>query len=458
MQKNEVYKTLIEDLTSEGNGVCRIDGMAVFVPHTAIGDRIEVKIVKVLKQYAFGIVNKILEPSPYRIEEDCNLKSCGGCMFRHISYNSELAWKEKLVKDVFQRIGKLSPEILPILRCENRCRYRNKAQYPFSVDKNGIPVIGFYAKRSHCVISVEDCLLQPELFSKIAETVRSYAEKNKISIYNENTCTGILRHLYLRQGYHTGEVMICLIVRKQSERIFKGLISKLTEKFHEIKSIVMNVNPEKTNVILGKKTITLWGKDTITDIMCGNIITISPQSFYQVNTFQAERLYRIAKKFANLTGEELLLDLYCGAGTIGLSMADSVKSLIGVEIIPEAIENAKENAKQSNILNAEFICGDAGEIAKKLVNEGMKPDVIVVDPPRKGCDNVAIQTIVDMQPSRIVMISCNPATAARDCSLFSEMGYSVDKVQPVDLFAGTGHVECVVLMSRSEKDLISRNS
>ncbi len=333
---------------------------------------------------------------------------------------------------------------------EEPFHYRNKAQYPVAVEADGKPVCGFYAKRSHRVIPVRDCQLQPVLFQQVLDVILQYVAEKSISVYQEETGTGILRHVYLRQGWHTGELMVCLVVRKPIERQLKGLIERLTTAFPQVKSIVMNCNPARTNVILGEKNVLLWGSETITDILCGNRISLSPHAFYQVNTEQAERLYGIAKEFAALQGTERLLDLYCGAGTIGLSMADAAASVLGVEIVPQAVENAKENARQSGISNAEFLCGDAGTVAQKLEQEQLQPDVIVVDPPRKGCDQNALDAMAKMQPERIVMISCHPATAARDCAVLQEMGYVVQKVQPVDLFPGTGHVECVVLMSRKQ--------
>lgn len=450
MKKNDIFETEIMDMTTEGSGVCRVDNMAVFVPHTAVGDRIRVRIVKVLKSYAFGIVEELLEPSADRIAPACGLSQCGGCLFQHITYDAELRVKEKAVQDAFIRLGKLSPEFLPILGAESRTRYRNKAQYPFALDKTGQPILGFFARRSHRVISVKDCLLQPELFGKIAGTVLEFVRRNSISVYNESSGKGDMRHLYLRCGQHSGEVMVCFIVRKPIRKKLMPLVEILTEQYPQIKSISMNCNPKKTNVILGDSTETLWGKDTITDTMCGNAVDLSPESFYQVNTIQAERLYGAAKEFAQLTGKERLLDLYCGAGTIGLSMADAVSELVGVEIVPEAVENAKENAARAGVKNAAFFCGDAGSIAGKLAEQGTAPDVIVVDPPRKGCDEAALWAMVQMQPERIVMISCNATTAARDCAMLSRIGYAAERVQPVDLFPGTGHVETVCLMSRVE--------
>ncbi len=451
MKKNDTFEAEIIDLTMEGNGVCRIDGMAVFVPNTAVGDRIRVKVVKALKNYAFGIVDEILVPSADRITPVCPLKNCGGCVFQHVSYAAELRVKEKAVQDAFTRIGKLSPEFLPIIGGENQTRYRNKAQYPFALDKDGKPIMGFYAKRSHRVIPVTDCLLQPELFGEIAAAVLAFVQKGAVTVYDEVQGSGELRHLYLRCGEHSGEVMVCLIVRNAIRRKLMPLAEILRSKFPQIRSICMNVNPKQTNVILGDRTETLWGEPVIRDIMCGVEVELSPESFYQVNTPQAERLYGVAREFAQLTGKERLLDLFCGTGTIGLSMVADVRELIGVEIVPEAIENARKNAARAGVENAQFLCGDAGEIAEQIAAAGESPDVIVVDPPRKGCDAAAIAAMVKMQPKRIVMISCNPATAARDCAALVQEGFDVERVQPVDLFTRTGHVETVVLMSRAEK-------
>lgn len=447
LQKNEIYEAEITGMTTEGSGVARIDGMAVFVPMTAVGDKLRVKIVKVLKSYAFGIIEELLSPAQSRCEADCPVfRQCGGCVFRHVTYEEELRYKENFVRDAFTRIGKLSPEFEPILGDDSRCGYRNKAQYPVAM-QNGKLVCGFYARHSHRVIPFTGCLLQPKIFTEILEYLMPALQKSGISAYDEQTHTGLLRHIYLRQGYHSGEISLCFVVRKTIRRQVKGILQEIQTKFPEIKSITESVNPEKTNVIMGKTADILAGKAVISDTMCGNAIEISPQSFYQVNTKQAERLYRIAKEYAKLQGGELLLDLYCGAGTIGLSMADRAEKLIGAEVIPEAIENAKQNAARNGVENAEFLCGDAGEVAKQLLESGTLPNVVVVDPPRKGCDMTTIDAISKMNPRRIVMISCNPSTAARDAAEFANRGYAVEKVRAVDLFPGTSHVECVVLMS-----------
>lgn len=448
MDKNQIVTLEITDITSEGNGVGRADGMAVFIPETAVGDIIEARIVKVLKNYAYGKVEKIVKPSADRIEIDCKyFPKCGGCSLRHISYDSELKIKEKFVYDAFTRIGNINTEFLPILGCDLPDKYRNKAQYPVGTVNNKL-VYGFYAKRSHRIISGSECKLLPDIFDHIASDVIEFALQNNIKGYDENTGRGLLRHIFIRQGFHSKEIMVCFVVTKALAIKFTRLCEVLTEKYQDIKSIVMNINPENTNVILGKKTVTLWGKNEIQDIMCGNKINISPEAFYQVNTNQAEKLYAVAANLADFKGNEILLDLYCGAGTIGLSMASKVKKLIGVEIIPQAVKNAMENARSSNIFNSEFICSDAGKAAAKLKESGIIPDIIILDPPRKGCDNLTLDSVLQMNPKKIIMVSCNPATAARDCSYLCQNGYIAEKIQSVDMFPRTIHVETVCLLSK----------
>ncbi|MDE5768265.1 MAG: 23S rRNA (uracil(1939)-C(5))-methyltransferase RlmD [Oscillospiraceae bacterium] len=449
LQKNEMYETEITGMTAEGNGVCRIDGFAVFVPMTAIGDKLKIKIVKVLKNYAFGILHELLTPGAGRVDPDCPVfRQCGGCTFRHVDYSTELRYKSGFVQDTFDRIGKLHPVFEPILGSPETFHYRNKAQYPVAM-QNGKLVCGFYAKHSHRIIPYTACSLHPEIFREILEYLLPVLQKAYVSAYDEQAHTGELRHIYLRKGYHSGEIMLCFVTRV-SIRKKLNFLPALKEKFPEVISICESVNPAKTNVIMGKNVTVLAGQNFITDTMCGNQIRISPQSFYQVNTAQAEKLYAIAKQYADFQGNELLLDLYCGAGTIGLSMADSVKKLIGVEIIPQAVENARENARRSQITNAEFYCGDVGMITQKLAEQSLHPDVVILDPPRKGCDNITIQSVVNMQPDKIIMVSCNPATCARDSAIFAKNNYITKKVKAVDLFPNTAHCECVLLLSRQK--------
>lgn len=449
LKKNEVIALEITGMTSEGNGVGRHEGIAVFVPLTAVGDKITCKIVKTEKSYCYGIIEEIKEAAPCRTPADCEVyRQCGGCCFRHFGYEEELRIKDNIVRDAFRRIGGIDTEFEEILGCESRDGYRNKAQYPVA-DKDGQAVCGFFAKRSHRIIPYTDCRLQPPIFREITDFIISYINENKIPAYNEQTGKGSVRHIYLRRGYHSGEIMVCIVSAKNISGEIKPLCNLLTEKFPDIKSIVVNLNPAKTNVILGERIINLYGDGYIRDIMCKNKIRLSPLSFYQVNTPQAERLYAIAKEYANLDGGERIMDLYCGTGTIGLSMADKAGSLIGVEIIPEAVRDARFNAAENGISNAEFICDSAGKAARKLSERGELPDVITVDPPRKGCDEETVAALLKMAPKRIVMISCNPATCARDVKLLCESGiYRTVKARAVDMFPGTGHVETAVLLSK----------
>lgn len=451
LKKNDEITLEITDITNQGNGVGRSQGVAVFVDGTAVGDIIRCKIVKVNRSYCYGIITQLLQKSPYRTTDICPVnKTCGGCSFRHCTYEHECQVKNNFVKASFERIGKLEVEFEPFVACPKQSHYRNKAQYPVGV-KDGKAVCGFYAKRSHRICDNYDCDLQPKVFAQIVKSVIDHVNLNKIPAYDENTGKGLLRHIYLRQGEHSGEIMLCLVVTDIKKAVcFNGLFSKITTKFDSIKSIVLNENRLDTNVVLGNKTVTVYGADTITDTMCGNIVTISPQSFYQVNTLQAEKLYTIVKEFAQPDENSILLDLYCGAGTIGLSMSKHVKKLIGVEVISQAVKNAELNARLNNVTNAEFVCGDAGKISKMLFERGERPTVIIADPARKGCDRQSLEYMAKMRPERIVMVSCNHATAARDCAVLSELGYKTEKVQAVDMFPRTTHVECVVLLSRKE--------
>ncbi|MCM1523173.1 MAG: 23S rRNA (uracil(1939)-C(5))-methyltransferase RlmD [Ruminococcus sp.] len=437
----------------EGNGVGRYEGMAVFLPSCAAGDRVKCRIVKTLKNCAYGITEEILVPSGDRQDRGCAVqRTCGGCVFRHLSYEAELRIKENAVKNAFERLGGFDlseTEVLPVLGCRTSDRYRNKAQYPVRADKQGKAVCGFYAKRSHRVVPCGDCLLQPAVFGNITAEIMKAVNAAKIPPYDEEKGTGILRHIYLRRGYHSGEIMVCPVVTREEGSGFVSIAEELAGKFPEIKSVILNVNPKNTNVILGDRCVTLFGKDSITDIMCGNRISVSPLSFYQVNTPQAERLYEIAADFAGLTGNEDVLDLYCGAGTISLSLAKRAGRVTGAEVIPEAAENARKNAAANNIANADFICADAGQAAKLLCESGRKPDAVITDPPRKGCDTVTLESIIKMSPKRTVMISCNPATAARDCRFLADRGYILEKLRAVDMFPGAGHTECAALMTKA---------
>lgn len=450
--KNSIVELEITDISSDGNGVGRYEGMAIFVPQTAIGDKLLVKIVCVKKNYAYGIIDTIIVPSNDRIGVDCDVfGKCGGCSYRHISYKSELLVKDNIVKDAFTRIGKLNPAFTPILACNETENYRNKAQYPVA-EVDGKAVCGFYSKRSHRVVPFTACKIQPCEFEKIVARIIDYVNDKNISVYNEQTNKGTLRHIYLRKGCYTHETMVCLVATRNISEEISDLCEMLVSEFLNIKSIVVNVNDKNTNAILGNKNYIACGMPYISDIMCGNKVLLSPNSFYQVNTKQAEKLYGIAKKFANITSDDTLLDLYCGAGTIGLSMAKHLKNLIGVDDVPQAIKNAEENAKLNSIDNAKFYCSDAGEFAENMLKQNKKIDVVIVNPPRKGCDMLTLNSISQIAPSRVVMVSCNPSTAARDCAILNTLGYKVEKVSPVDMFPRTVHVETVVQLVRKKPD------
>jgi len=451
MKKNDIVEIEITALSSECSGIGKKDGMVIFVPFSAIGDKLEVKILKVNKTYCYGKIERIITPSPDRVTPDCPIYTkCGGCSLRHISYEAQLRAKEQFVKDAFTRIGGLSPEFLPIIRNTNINGYRNKLQIPIGTDKDGNLIAGFYAFHSHRIVPCEKCLLQPDIFSKITADFLKISTGLNLTAYDETTHKGILRHLYLRKGYYSGEICLCIVVTKNVPEI-KILSDKLLEKYPEIVSSVINVNNRDTNVILGDEEIVLTSKNYICDIMCKIAVNIAPKAFYQVNTPCAEQLYSSACDFAEPKGKTVL-DLYCGAGTIGLSMARTAKKIIGVEIVPEAIENAKQNALANGITNCEFICADAAEAARILHSRNLRPDVIMVDPPRKGCGRDACEQIAAFSAPRIVMVSCNAATAARDCACFAELGYSTDKCVAVDMFSGTNHVETVVLLSHKKPD------
>ena len=451
MKKNDIVEIEITALSSECSGIGKKDGMVIFVPFSAIGDKLEVKILKVNKTYCYGKIERIITPSPDRVTPDCPVYTkCGGCSLRHISYEAQLRAKEQFVKDAFTRIGGLSPEFLPIIRNTNINGYRNKLQIPIGTDKDGNLIAGFYAFHSHRIVPCEKCLLQPDIFSKITADFLKISTGLNLTAYDETTHKGILRHLYLRKGYYSGEICLCIVVAKNVPEI-KILSDRLLEKYPEIVSSVINVNNRDTNVILGDEEIVLTSKNYICDIMCKIAVNIAPKAFYQVNTPCAEQLYSSACDFAEPKGKTVL-DLYCGAGTIGLSMARTAKKIIGVEIVPEAIENAKQNALANGITNCEFICADAAEAARILHSRNLRPDVIMVDPPRKGCGRDACEQIAAFSAPRIVMVSCNAATAARDCACFAELGYSTDKCVAVDMFSGTNHVETVVLLSHKKPD------
>ena len=456
LQKNQIISLTIQRLSGDGSGVGHWEGEAVFVPGTAPGDQIQARIVKDCKRYAFGIVDTLETASPDRIPVDCPVAGpCGGCSLRHLRYQAELQAKEDSVADAFRRIGGLDVPIQPILPSPEVDRYRNKVQYPVGKDKNGHLCIGFYAGRSHRIVPCADCKLQPAVLNEIGNTLCGLLEQYGIQPYDEQSGKGLVRHIFLRRGAHSGQIMVCLVCTRPSLPHADEIVRQLCSRFDAIRTILINVNQEKTNVILGLKNQILYGSGFIEDTLCDVPVQLGPLSFYQVNTPGAEQLYKVAAAYAAPTPDDLLLDLYCGMGTIGLSMVQHCRELIGVEIIPEAIESAKANASRMGAdvaAKSRFFCADAGQAASRLASEGLAPDIIVVDPPRKGCDQATLSAIIKMAPRRLVYVSCNPATAARDCAILAQSGYSVDKVQPVDMFPRTGHVECVISLSQQYPD------
>ena len=457
LQKNQLLTLRIERLSNDGSGVAHSsEGEAVFVPGTAPGDEAQVRIVKDCGRYAFGILDKLLTPSPDRIPVDCAVAGpCGGCSLRHLDYAAELRAKQESVADAFRRIGGLDVPVLDALPSPEVDRYRNKVQFPVGRDKDGAPCIGFYAGRTHRIVPCPDCKLQPGVLNDIGNTLCAFFAAHGIQPYDEERGKGLVRHIFLRRGAHSGQIMVCLVCTRPKLPHSDELVALLREKFRDIATILINVNAKKTNVILGEESVTLYGPGCIEDTLCGVPVRLGPLSFYQVNTLAAERLYGVAAEYAQLEPDDVLLDLYCGMGTIGLSMAGHCRELIGVEIIPEAIDSAKANAARMGdavAAKSRFFCADAGEAAARLAAEGLRPDVIMLDPPRKGCDETTLSAVVQMSPRRVVYVSCNPSTAARDAAWLGQHGYRAEKMQPVDLFPRTKHVECVIALSKGEID------
>lgn len=449
MEKNQRIELQITAMSSDGTGIGRHEGMAVFVPLTAVGDTASVKIVKVLKTHAFGRLEKLLEPSRDRISPECAaFEQCGGCAFHHVSYEAELQYKRQRVQDAMERIGGLKVEVLPVLGSEQTETYRNKAEYPVGSDAAGLPVSGFYARRSHRIIPCGGCLIQNRTADAVKDAVLSWMRDNKITAYREETGKGLIRHIFVRTAKN-GDAMAVLVINGASLPFADQLIKKITGAAPSVISILYNVNTQNTNVIMGDRTVAIFGPDTLSDTLLGLTFSLSARSFYQVNRDQCEKLYSLALELADVGREDTCLDLYCGAGTITLLLASQAKKAYGVEIVPAAVENAKKNAEQNGIANAEFFCSSADEAAERLQKEGVKVDVLTVDPPRKGLEPALVDTIARIAPKRMVYISCDPATLARDLKLLSERGFAVSgAVHPVDMFPRTGHVETVVLMAR----------
>ena len=444
LREGQVYPAVIEGYSSDGAGVARIDGMAVFVKGGIMGERADVFIEHIGHNAAWAHIEKLSEASPARVEPDCpHYGTCGGCQFRHMTYAEELNAKRMRVRDALKRIGGADVEVDTIHGARNTQRYRNKVQFPV-----GGTSIGYYQGRTHRVVDIEDCLLQPEEDTAARRAVKNWMTQYYIPAYNEKTGKGLLRHLYLRTNSR-GQVLCCLVVNGREVPHADELISALREAVPALVGVVLSVNTRKTNVILGNEYITLWGEERLEEILCGHTFRLSVPSFFQINRAQTEVLYGRALDFAALNGGETVVDLYCGIGTISLTLAEKAGQVIGVEVVPEAIEDAKENAERNCLSHkTRFECGDASDLAAQLESEGIRPDVVVVDPPRKGLAPDVVDTVVRMAPQRVVYVSCDPATLGRDVKRFEEQGYKAVKAEAVDLFPRTAHVESVVLLTR----------
>ena len=448
LAKNQEHTVTIEGYGEGGMGVARIDGRVVFVHGALRGEKCRVLILKTLKSVAFAKVLEVLEPSSERMESDCPyFPRCGGCTYRHIRYEEELRLKKQRVQDNLSRIGGSDVTVEEILGAQDTLRYRNKAQYP--VSKDG--AVGFYRARTHEVIECEHCLLVKPEADAAAEALRAYMQSCHVAGYDEKTGRGLVRHLYIRSNA-AGESLVCVLVNGDKLPKEDRLVALLCDACPKCTGIVLGTNTKKGNVILGDRYRTLWGSDRLEDTLCGKTFRLSVPSFYQVNRVQAERLYAKAIEFADLTGQETVLDLYCGAGTITLALSDHAKKVLGAEIVPEAIDDARENAARNGVKNAEFFCGDASDVAKKLARENLRPDVITVDPPRKGLAADVVESIAEMQPGRVVYVSCDSATMARDVKRLADLGYTAQRACAVDMFPRADHVETVVLLSKGEVD------
>ena len=455
-KKNDVFTSEIVDITNLGFGVAKVDGKVVFVGGCVPGDVARIKVIKPGKAYSVGRVEEIITPSVRRVEGRCDNRLCRSCAYKCLDYSYEKELKEESVRQIFKKCGLNDVKIMPLVGSPMEHGYRNKAQYPVSLDKDGGYLIGFYAPKSHRVTEAADCPLAPGEFEGILELLREYFEKNSLSVYDEESGEGLIRHIYLRRGEVSGEILITLVINGESIPHSEELVAAIREKFPLAVGLLLNVNRDNTNVVLGDRFITLWGRDYILDTLGGVTLKITAPSFYQVNHSAAELLYAKAKELAAPTKDDLLLDLYCGAGSIGLSMADMAGEVIGIEIVESAVQCATYNAEINHIFNASFYAGDASdtkkilEPAEKARGEKIKPDIVVFDPPRGGTTEELIEHISSLSPRKIVYISCNPATLARDMVIFKQFGYTGDEVTPFDLFPMTGHVESVVCLTRKE--------
>lgn len=449
LTKNQIYETVITDYTTEGQGVAHIEGCAVFVPNAVAGERVKVRVTLVRKTWAAGKITEILEKSPHRVNRACPVaKLCGGCTFWHMDYEEECRLKAERVKNCLNRIGGENLEEVPILAAPTCEGYRNKAQYPVAWEK-GRAYAGFFKEGTHEVVQMDRCRILPQETDRVKAIVMDYVNKNKVSVYDEATHRGLLRHIYVRRGAVSGQILVCLVVNGDGLPKLPALIEAL-KAVPGFTTLVLSVNTRKGNAVLGDKFVTLYGPGYIEDTLCGLNFRLSARSFYQVNHAQAQRLYETAIAMAGITKNDLVLDLYCGVGTITLAMASAAGKVMGVEVVPQAIEDARDNARRNGIENAEFFCADAGAAALELEQKGIRPDIITVDPPRKGLNSDAIEAVDRMNPKRLVYISCDPATLARDTALLKERGFRLEKAIAADLFPRCSHVETVALLGRKQ--------
>ena len=447
LNKNQIYETVITDYTAEGQGVAHVEGCAVFIPNAIVGERVEVRIEKAAKNWAAGKIVKILEKSPHRIQRECPLSaSCGGCDFWHMDYEEESRLKADRVRQCLNRIGGENLEEMPILAAPTCHGYRNKAQYPVARKKDRA-YAGFFKAGTHEVVENARCRILPEETDQVKDTVIDYVNRNHVSVYDEAAHKGLLRHIYVRRGAVSGQILVCLAINGRAIPKAELLIGEL-QKIPGFTTLVLSVNTKKGNAVLGDEFITLHGPGYIEDTLCGLTFRLSPRSFYQVNHHQAQRLYDAAITQAGITKDDTVLDLYCGVGTITLAMAKAAGKVIGIEVIPQAVEDAKDNAKRNGIENAEFFCGDAGQAALELEKQGVTADVVVVDPPRKGLNADTIEALARFAPRRIVYVSCDPATLARDVALLKERGYRLQNAMAADLFPRCAHVESIICLVR----------
>ena len=451
LEKNAVYEALVTDYTAEGQGIAHIDGVAVFIPNAIAGERVKVRIDMVRKTWAAGKITEILERSPYRVNRACPVaKLCGGCDFWHMDYAEETRLKAARVRDCLNRLAGEKLDEVPILAAPDCRGYRNKAQYPVA-SKKGRAYAGFFRAGTHDVVENSRCLILPQETDQVKDAVIDHVNQFRVPVYDETAHTGLLRHIYVRRGAVSGQVLVCLVVNGRTLPHAPELVERL-KKIPGFATLVLSVNTKKGNAVLGDEFITLYGPGFIEDTLCGLNFRLSPRSFYQVNHHQAQRLYQAAIQLADISKEDLVLDLYCGVGTITLAMASAAGKVMGVEVVPQAIEDAKDNAVRNGIGNAEFFCGDAGEAALALEAKGIHPDVITVDPPRKGMNADTIEAITRMSPRRLVYVSCDPATLARDIALLKQRGFRVEKAMAADLFPRCSHVESICLLTRRKEE------